>query len=649
MLKIEDLSLQRGGQWLLEHSTATIQPGQKVALVGANGVGKSSLFSLILGDLTPDSGSISLPGGCRLAHMAQEVAGSDRTALDFVLDGHRELRELERQLARAEAADDHQALARIHGDLDTLEAWAAPRLAQQLLRGLGFVDADAQRPVSDFSGGWRIRLNLAQTLMMPSDVMLLDEPTNHLDIEACYWLENRLQQYPGTLLFISHDRDFMDRVATHVMHFEQHQLFAYTGNYFSFEKQRSERLALQQAQHEKQQKRVAEIQGFVDRFRYQANKAKQAQSRIKALERMQEVAPVHAASRFEFRFPSADKVSTPLLSIRDGAVGYNGKPLLSGINLNLMPGSRIGLLGANGAGKSTLIGALRGSRELIKGDRTPGEHFLPGYFAQHQLDELDLGASGFTHLQRLSPKASEQSIRNFLGGFGFRGDDAMANIRHFSGGEKARLALAIIAWQKPNVLFLDEPTNHLDLEMRQALAYALQDFAGAMVLVSHDRHLLRNTVDTFWRVSGGTVSEFDGDLEEYERWLSEGSPETSDSAPVEGGRPDRAGTAAGGAGEDGLSPDDRKARKRAEAEHRKKISPYRRKAAEHEKTLEALQKELSELEQQLSDPVLYESDQKAQLQTLLSHQGQLQARLEETEEAWLAVTEEIENLEAELG
>jgi len=638
MLKINDVSLQRGGQWLLENSTATVQPGQRVALVGANGVGKSSLFSLILQELTPDHGVIQLPGGCRLAHMAQEVAGSDRTALDFVLDGHKELRVLEDRLLVAEKAGDDQAQAHLHGELDTLQAWDAPRLAQQLLRGLGFVDADATRPVSDFSGGWRIRLNLAQTLMMPSDVMLLDEPTNHLDIEACYWLENRLRQYDGTLLFISHDRDFMDRVATHVMHFENRQLLMYTGNYYSFERQRAERLVLQQAQHEKQQKRVAEIQGFVDRFRAKATKAKQAQSRIKALERMQLVAPVHVASPFEFSFPCADKVSTPLLTVRDGAVGYGGKALLDSINLSLMPGSRIGLLGANGAGKSTLIAALRGASALMKGDRTPGEHFKPGYFAQHQLDELDLDASCFTHLQRLTPGASEQSIRNFLGGFGFKGDDAMVGIRHFSGGEKARLALSIIAWQKPNVLFLDEPTNHLDLEMRQALAYALQDFGGAMVLVSHDRHLLRNTVDTFWRVSDGQVKEYDGDLDEYERWLAE----TSDVSTGAAMRTDDA------AAKKTATPDDRKARKRLEAEQRKKLSPFRRKAATYEERLETLQAELAAVEDTLSDAGLYDDGRKAELQDVLNRQAELQARLEETEEAWLAVSEEIEALEAEL-
>lgn len=631
MLSLQNLSLQRGGVWLLEDCTLTVQPGQRVALVGANGAGKSSLFQLILGELSSDQGEVQLPGGCRLAHMAQEVPGSDRTARDFVLDGHAELRRLEQRLAEAQGKGDDGAQARLHGELDTLRAWDAPRQAEQLLRGLGFADGDMDRPVRAFSGGWRIRLNLAQTLMVPSDMLLLDEPTNHLDVEACYWLESWLRQYSGTLLFISHDRDFMDRVATHVLHFEHRQLHFYTGNYHSFERQRAERLARQQAEFEKQQKRVAEIQAFIDRFRAKAHKARQAQSRIKALERMETIAPAHVDSPFEFSFPSADKVSNPLLTVRDAAVGYDGKPLLKDVTLSLMPGTRVGLLGVNGAGKSTLIAMLRGELPLLAGEWTPGEHFMPGYFAQHQLDELDPEASPFLHLQRLSPNARDQEVRNFLGGFGFHGDDALSTIRHFSGGEKARLALAIIAWQRPNVLFLDEPTNHLDLEMRQALTFALQSFEGAIVLVSHDRHLLRNTVDTFWRVADGTVREFEGDLDEYEQWLADSR--------------DRAQTPAA-SGKTLESGEDRKARRREEAERRQKLSPYRKEAERHEKELEQLGERLKALEEQLADPGLYEESRKAELKELLAEQAKLQSRSEEVEEAWLAVSEKIEALEA---
>ena len=642
MIAFNNLTLQRGGQWLLEDCSATIQPGQRVALIGGNGAGKSSLFQMILGELAPENGEIQVPGGCRIAHMAQEVGGSQRTARDFVLDGHAELRQLEERLARAEASGDENEMVRVHGELDNLKAWDAPRQAEALLRGLAFTDDDMDRPVDSFSGGWRIRLNLAQALMVPSDLLLLDEPTNHLDIEACYWLEGWLKQYQGTLLFISHDRDFMDRVATHVIHFEHRKLFYYVGNYHAFERQRAERLARQQAEYEKQQKRVAEIQSFIDRFRAQASKAKQAQSRIKALERMETIAPAHVDSQFEFRFPEADKVSNPLLTVRGGAVGYDGAPLLSGIHLHLLAGSRIGLLGVNGAGKSTLISMLRGATPLLSGERVTGEHFRPGYFAQHQLDELDLDASPFQHLQRLTPEASDQSIRKFLGGFGFRGDDALASIRNCSGGEKARLALAIIAWQKPNVLFLDEPTNHLDLEMRQALTMALQSFSGAMVLVSHDRHLLRNTVDTFWRVADGTVTEFDGDLDEYERWLAEGGERASGGDGKSSGARDAAPQPPAKE-----SAAERQARRKAAAEQRQKMAPLKKEVERCEKELERLAKEKSEVEEALGDTGLYEAERKDELKQLLDRQAELARRESEAEAAWMEASESLESLEAD--
>ncbi|MDI9246477.1 ATP-binding cassette domain-containing protein [Marinobacter sp. CHS3-4] len=649
MLTITDLSLQRGGVWLLESVNLTIQPGQRVAIVGANGAGKSSLFQLLLGQLAPEQGNASLPGGCRIAHMAQEVAASGRSARDFVLDGDIDLRRLEADLAAAEARNDDHEVARIHGELDVHEAWSAPRRAETLLRGLGFTDADADRPVSAFSGGWRIRLNLAQALMRPSDLLLLDEPTNHLDLDACLWLENWLRRYEGTLLFISHDRDFMDRVATHLVHFEQRRLDLYTGNYSAFESQRSERLAQQQAGYERQQARIAEIQSFIDRFRAKATKAKQAQSRVKALERMEKIAPAHVDSPFSFEFPVADKVSSPLLTIRNGVAGYGDSVILRDIKLSLLPGTRVGLLGPNGAGKSTLMDALLDQSTLLEGQRTSGEHLAIGYFAQHQLESLDLDASPFLHLQRLSPKASEQSIRNFLGGFDFHGDEALSAIRSFSGGEKARVALAVIAWQKPNLLLLDEPTNHLDLEMRQALTMALQNFDGAIVVVSHDRHLLRNTVDDFWLVSDGRVTEYKGDLDDYERWLADRRKD--DAEP-----PRRDEPSSGQAASAGTSPapvgetaDDRKARKRAEAALRQKLSPYRKQQATLEREMEKLQSQLSDLEQVLSDPDLYAEQGGERLKTLLSDQGKAKSRLEEVEAQWLEISETVEELESELS
>ncbi|WP_339804687.1 ATP-binding cassette domain-containing protein [uncultured Marinobacter sp.] len=641
MLTITDLSLQRGGVWLLDRTSVTIQPGQRVAIVGANGAGKSSLFQLLLGTLAQEQGVVSLPGGCRIAHMAQEVAASDRSARDFVLDGDSRLRELERALAEAELAADDNAQARIHGELDIHEAWAAPRRAEALIRGLGFAEGDADRPVSGFSGGWRIRLNLAQALMKPSDMLLLDEPTNHLDLDACLWLENWLARYPGTLLFISHDRDFMDRVATHIIHFDQKSLVQYTGNYSAFEGQRAERLAQQQAGFERQQARISEIQRFIDRFKAQATKARQAQSRVKALERMERIAPAHIDSPFSFAFPMAEKVSNPLLSLRNGVAGHGDTPILSGLNVTLLPGSRIGLLGPNGAGKSTLMDALRGEGTLLSGDRTTGEHLAVGYFAQHQLESLDLQASPFLHLQRLSPRASEQSIRNFLGGFNFHGDEALAPVRTFSGGEKARVALAVIAWQKPNLLLLDEPTNHLDLEMRQALTMALQNFDGAIVVVSHDRHLLRNTVDEFWLVYESRVVPYDGDLEDYERWLGERRKDESEppkrttgaeTAPVAGG----------------LSAEERKALKREQAELRQKLSPWRKQLVKTERVMAEDQARLADIENALSDSGLYEPARKAELQALLAEQASVRKSLDAAEASWLETSEALEDLESRL-
>jgi ATP-binding cassette, subfamily F, member 3 len=649
MLTITDLSLQRGGVWLLEAVNLTIQPGQRVAIVGANGAGKSSLFQLLLGQLAPEQGSASLPGGCRIAHMAQEVAASSRSARDFVLDGDYDLRRMESELADAEEQGDDHRIARIHGELDIHEAWSASRRAEALLRGLGFSDADADRPVSSFSGGWRIRLNLAQALMRPSDLLLLDEPTNHLDLDACLWLENWLRRYEGTLLFISHDRDFMDRVATHLVHFDQRRLDLYTGNYSSFETQRSERIAQQQAGYERQQARIAEIQRFIDRFKAKATKARQAQSRVKALERMEKIAPAHVDSPFSFEFPVADKVSNPLMSIRNGSAGYGDAVVLEGINLSLLPGSRIGLLGPNGAGKSTLMDALRGQSTLLRGERTTGEHVAIGYFAQHQLESLDLDASPFLHLQRLAPKASEQSVRNFLGGFDFHGDEALSAIRSFSGGEKARVALAVIAWQKPNLLLLDEPTNHLGLEMRQALTMALQNFEGAIVVVSHDRHLLRNTVDDFWLVNEGRVTEYEGDLEDYERWLADRRKDETEAPRRESGEAQAAGgnalAADSGVGENA---EDRKARKRAEAAIRQKLSPYRKQQGALENEMDRLQSTLVTLEQELSEPELYADQGKQKLKDLLGQQATAKSRLAEVEAEWLEISETVESLEAEL-
>ena len=518
MITLNEISLLRSGKILLEDASAIIHSGQHVGLVGANGSGKSSLLAMLTGGLHPDKGNLSFDVGRGLAHMAQEILALDRNSVEYVLDGDEQLRKIERQITIAETSEKHEHLAEFHEQLLQADGYTARSRAEQLLHGLGFNHQELQKNVKDFSGGWRMRLNLARTLMSPSDVMLLDEPTNHLDLDAIVWLENYLKRYPGTLLIISHDRDFLDAVTNNTLHIEHQTLNHYRGNYSAFEKMRSERLQQQQAAFEKQQKQRAHMESFVERFRAKATKAKQAQSRLKALAKLEDIAPAHVDSPFSFRFPEADKMSSPLLTLENAQLGYENNPMLT-VKLSILPGSRIGLLGANGAGKSTLIRSLAGELPLISGQVHEGEHLRIGYFAQHQLESLDSKASPILHLQRLSPDAREQELRNFLGGFGFHGEKATDVIEGFSGGEKARLALAVIGWQKPNLLLLDEPTNHLDLDMRLALTLALQTFEGAMILVSHDRNLIKSTTDELFLVHDDRMEEYAGDLDDYSDWL----------------------------------------------------------------------------------------------------------------------------------
>ena len=628
MIQLQNVSLQRGAKFLLDAADLTIFPGQKVGLIGSNGSGKSTLFQMLLGKLASDTGSVDIPKQWRTAHMAQEVGHTSRTALDYVLDGDSELRRLEREIEAAQG--DGDKLAHLYSDMEHIDAYTAPARAQQLLYGLGFAPGDGARPVTDFSGGWRIRLNLAQALMCPSDLLLLDEPTNHLDLDATLWLEEWLKRYPGTLVIISHDRDFLDNLVDRIVCIEHQKLDNYAGNYSAFERQRAEKLAQQQQSFEKQQERIAHIESYIRRFRAQATKARQAQSRIKELERMEKIAPAHVDSPFSFTFACADKMSTPLVHITQGEIGYGDKTILRKVELSIVPETRVGLLGPNGAGKSSLIKTLAGSLKLLAGERTNGEHFKLGYFAQHQLEALDINASPALHIQRKAPQAREQEIRDFLGGFDFKGDRAFEPITHFSGGEKARLALALIAWEKPNVLLLDEPTNHLDLEMRQALTMALQDFEGAVIVVSHDRHLLRNTVNEFLLVAEGKVDEFDGDLEDYYRWLAQ--------QRIQANAEEKAAAAAN-ASEPKV---DKKAQRQQSAAQRAQLKPLTNKLKNLETHLEKLHKRQGELETLLGDPSIYEEKNKAKMQELLAEQTQLLAKLEETEESWLMISEEIE-------
>ena len=642
MIALRQVALQRGTQTLLESADLTLHNGVKAGIIGANGAGKSSLFKLLLGELGPDQGDIEMSGGQRIAHMAQEVEALDRPIVEYVLDGDYALRQAEADLLAARDADNAHREAELHGLIETLDGYTAESRASQLLVGLGFVQADLKRPLSDFSGGWRMRVNLARTLFMPSDLLLLDEPTNHLDLDALLWLEQWLTRYPGTLLLISHDRDFLDAVCDHIVHMHHQTLELYRGNYSRFERTRAEKLALQQAEAAKQQARREEIERFIARFRAQATKAKQAQSRVKMLERMGDIAVAHTDSPFHFTLPAADKTSHPLLVLDQATLGYRSEAgevaQLEKVNITLLPGSRIGLLGPNGAGKSTLIKSLTGELALLDGKRVPGEHLAIGYFAQHQLESLDVTTTPFVHVQRLSPTASDQEIRNFLGGFGFKGDDAFGEVATYSGGEKARLALALVAWQKPNLLLLDEPTNHLDLEMREALTEALASFEGTVILVSHDRHLLRATVDEFWRVADNRVEPFDGDLEDYRAWLKARLEENRRDARSE--KSERQSQQPSG---------DRKAARKAAAELREKLRPLKKERDQAEKAMEKAQHSLEEVETLLADPELYtDSARKAELTQALAKQAESKARLDSSEQAWLAAEEALETMEAEL-
>ena len=627
MLHFQNLSLRRGGKLLFADASFQIHPGQKVGITGANGTGKSSLFALIRGQLQADAGDLKLPREWVIAWVAQETPQDSRPAMEYVLDGDTELRQVEQQIREAEEKEDGQALAQLHSLFESIGGYQARSRAGQLLHGLGFRPGDEDRPVSDFSGGWRMRLNLARALICRSDLLLLDEPTNHLDLDAVIWLENWLRRYPGTLLLISHDREFLDAVTDHIAHIEQGRLTLYSGNYSAFEKVRAERLANQQAEHEKQQREIAHIRSYIDRFRAKATKARQAQSRLKALERMERIAPAHVDSPFHFQFREPEKNPNPLLRLEDIAAGYDGRSVVSGICMSISPGDRIGLLGPNGAGKSTFIKLLSGGLPLMEGRMETAQDLKIGYFAQHQVEQLHPEHSPLEHLIQIAPQAREQELRDYLGGFGFPGDKALEKTAPFSGGEKSRLALALLIYQRPNLLLLDEPTNHLDLEMRQALATALQDFSGAMLIVSHDRHLLRVSTDQLLLVDGGRVAEFDGSLDDYPAWLA-ARHKTETPAPT-------------GSGSKSVS---RKEAKRQAAARRQALQPLKNKVAAAEKKLDELHRQQKALEEQLADNSLYEAAQKDRLRQLLTEKAEVDARCEAQEMAWLEAMEALENL-----
>jgi len=640
MIQISDLTLRHGPEALLEGADATIFAGHKVGLIGPNGCGKSSLFSLLQGRLGADTGEVQRPADWTLAAMAQTINELDRLAIDYVIDGDERLRAAERAVAASERDGDGQAIAHAHAELDEAGGYTAHARAGSLLNGLGFKTEEHSKPLAAFSGGWRIRLSLARALMCPSDLLLLDEPTNHLDLETVIWLEDWLGRYDGTLIIISHDRDFLDAVVDSVLHIEDRRLIAYKGGYSDFEKTRAERLAHQQARYERQQRERAHMQSFIDRFRAKATKARAAQSRIKALERMETVAPAHVDSPFDFSFPEPPRANNPLLSLDQVRLGYGQVVVLDELSLSLAPGDRIGLLGLNGAGKSTLVRALAGQLEPQSGRLQSSRGLNIGYFAQHQVEQLDMDASPLLHLQRLAPDRSEQALRDYLGGFDFRGDQATGPVAPLSGGEKARLVLALLVWRAPNLLLLDEPSNHLDLDMRHALTMALQGFEGAVVTVSHDRHLLTSTVDDYWLVADGRVARFDGDLDDYRRWLND----------RQSGKPAGSGRSGSGEGRDQHREqhrDQRRNQRRDQAAWRERVKPLSNRVDRLTREVDETARQLATLEQALTDSALYADDRRDDLAERLAEQTRYRQRLEKLEQEWLEAEQALEAAQAE--
>ena len=651
MIRFSHLSLMRGTKVLFDQADATLNPGEKIGLVGPNGTGKSTLFSLLQGDLHPDAGDVDFPSSWRISHVAQETPALQRPALDYAIDGDTHLRQLETELAELESKpQDAQSgirMAELHTALADAGAYTVRSRAEQLLLGLGFSMEDMQRPVAGFSGGWRMRLNLAQALICPSDLLLLDEPTNHLDLDAILWLEDWLKHYPGTLIIISHDRDFLDGAVNVILHIDGRKLRRYTGNYSAFERQRAEQVTLMQAMIEKQAKRRAHLEAYINRFRYKATKARQAQSRLKMLEKMEELAPLRAAAEFSFDFLEPESSPNPLLVMEDVTAGYTDTdqwgnvtgthPILSTARFALQTGERIGILGVNGAGKSTFIRTVAGELSPLTGVFTTGKGLKIGYFAQHQVEMLRDNESPLWHLERLAPETREQDLRDYLGSFNFHGDMATSPVAPFSGGEKARLALALIVWQRPNLLLLDEPTNHLDLAMREALTEALAQYEGTLLLVSHDRHLLRATTDRFYIVADHQLKEFDGDLDDYRNWLFDTRLKQAE-----------ADTVSANADKASRPSVDRKEQKRQEAQERQRLSalkkPLEKRIAQLEKEMEKLNNTLSAIDRQMNDPTLYDFANKDKLKSILAQQAECRKRLSVIEEEWMEKQEALETV-----
>lgn len=664
MIQLQNFAIRRGGRLLFENASMQLHPGWKIGLTGVNGAGKSTLFAAFLGDITGDTGSLSRPAHWTVAHMAQEVETQETAAIDFVLSGDEEWWEINQKLEHESDHLDIDTLTHLHGRFGEIDGYTAPARAAQMMAGLGFIEHQLNLPVSGFSGGWRMRLNLARTLMSRSDLLLLDEPTNHLDLDAILWLEDWLNAYEGTLVLISHDRDFLDAIVDHIIHIENAQVTLYTGNYSTFEQTRAERLAQQQQAFEKQEATRAHLQKYIDRFKAQATRARQAQSRIKQLERMQKLAPAHVDTPFTFSFREPSRMSSPLLRLDNVTAGYGDKIIVEKVNLQITPDSRIGLLGMNGAGKSTLIKTLTGNLPTIAGERIQSELLNLGYFAQHQMDALDAEASPMLQLQRLAGmKIHEATLRAFLGSFGFSGERMDTPCGGFSGGERARLALALIVWQKPNVLILDEPTNHLDLDMRHALTMALQDFEGAVVLVSHERQLIASVCDELMIVHDGSCEPFDGDLTDYAAWLRQAridmdkkrklekakasSVEAEKVMPAPAVKPEPVAAVMPEPNTKAAPVDKEQARKDA-ARRREATRPLRSKIEKLEQQQSKQQTRLNDIEQLLADEQLYTAERKNDLMKLMNEQTELKIAAQQADDQMLELMMELEELEASL-
>ena len=635
MIKMQNIALRRGSQLLFENVSRNIYPGDKIGLIGDNGSGKSSLFAALLGEISLDRGDLQLPAATRISHVAQQTPDDDRSALEHVIDGDRRFRKVQSDLEALDGQHNEDS-ARLYSKMEDMDGYSVPARAAKLLSGLGFKASERHNPTSSFSGGWRVRLNLAQALMAPSDLLLLDEPTNHLDLDAIVWLEEWLEKYQGTLILISHDRELIDGCCRQIFHIDGNRIHSYPGNYTQFERQRAEKLANERGLYEKQQKKVAHMENYIRRFRYKASKARQAQSRIKALEKLRNIAPAHAGSPFSFEFRPCDRLSDPILKLDGVDAGYGERTVLHDVNLSISGGDRIGLLGANGAGKSTLIKIMAGELEPSSGSRLAARHLKTGYFAQHQLEQLDAGLTPMQQFQRCYPTAATQELRRYLGGFDFRGERVNQVIAPFSGGEKARLALALLIYAGPNFLLLDEPTNHLDMEMRHALNMAIQNYEGAIVLVSHDRSLINSVTDQLVLIQSGKVREFNGDMEAWLRILRNAHRTES---------PDMRKT---GYSENSVNRLSKKERRQLTAQHRQQLKPQREKVKNLERKMLKIQQDIESLDIILNDPNTYQTQSTAELAGMMQDKVDLEHGLKSVETGWIDAMEILEDLEKQI-